>query len=278
MLASLMKIPKRATVEVRDNIHTLIFTCDGCRHEMRSGFHCTECPDYDLCSACYEKNGHQHRMERFSTSHDAPGQRAGTSSIQKELQAASVISPVCSQRGQPNTEQEMITIPQPNGTMVRQEIKIKIDRENKMHVIGLLPRQQLYRYNNGELKIHWDYAALQRAHELHYLQLPAVIIPCRIPSLSDGRDTGHHNKARSPEKNQRHLYRDKSKIQPSERKEHLKKKKVTIQTRQNLPPNQQPQLNENESESKCPHERLNVHSPAPPPSYNTAQWGGMYIL
>ena len=53
--------------------------------------------------------------------------------------------------------------------MVRQEIKIKIDRDNKMHIIGLLPGQQLYRYNNGELKIHWKYTTLQRAHELHYL-------------------------------------------------------------------------------------------------------------
>ena len=102
-------------------------------------------------------------MEKFSSSQDAPGQRAGTSSIQKELQAALVISPVCSQKGPPITDQE------PNGTIVRQEIKIKIDRESKMHVIGLLPGEQLYRYNNGELKIHWDYTALQRAYELHYL-------------------------------------------------------------------------------------------------------------
>ena len=53
--------------------------------------------------------------------------------------------------------------------MVTQEVKIKIDRNNRMHIIGLLPGQQLYRYSDGELKIHWDYAALQRAHELHYL-------------------------------------------------------------------------------------------------------------
>ena len=39
-----------------------------------------------------------------------------------------------------------------------------------MHIIGLLPGQQLYRYSDGELKIHWDYAALQRVHELHHLR------------------------------------------------------------------------------------------------------------
>ena len=54
--------------------------------------------------------------------------------------------------------------------MVKQEVKIKIDRDNRMHIIGLLPGQQLYRYSDGELKIHWDYSALQRAHKLHYLQ------------------------------------------------------------------------------------------------------------
>ena len=152
VLAALMKIPRRATVEVRNNVHTLIFNCDGCGKEMQSGLHCMVCPDYDLCSSCYTRNGHQHPMEKFSTSQDAPGQRAGTSSIQKELQAASVISPVCSQTGQPFIEQ--LDAPQTNGTMVRQEVKIKIDRDNKMHIMGLLPGQQLYRYFNGELKIH----------------------------------------------------------------------------------------------------------------------------
>ena len=131
------------------------------------GLHCTVCHDYDLCSSCYTRNGHQHPMEKFSTSKDAPGQRAGTSSIQKELQAALIISPVCSQTGQPFVEQ--LDDRQTNGTMVKQEVKIKIDRDNKMHIVGLLPRQQLYRYSNGELKIHWEIFALQRAHELHYL-------------------------------------------------------------------------------------------------------------
>ena len=123
--------------------------------------------DFDMCSPCYTRNGHQHRMERFSTSQNAPGQRADTNNIQKELQAASVISPVCSQTGQPFVEQ--LDDPQTNGTLVKQEVKIKIDRHNRMHILGLLPGQELYRYTDGTLKIHWNYEILKRAHELHYL-------------------------------------------------------------------------------------------------------------
>ena len=141
-LAALMKIPRRAHVEIRKGIHTLIFHCDGCQKEMFEGMHCTSCQDFDLCSACYRRNGHQHRMERFSASQNAPGQRADSNHIQRELQAASVISPVCSQTGQPFIEQ--LEDKQPKGTMVRQEVKITIDRQNRMHILGLSPGQELY--------------------------------------------------------------------------------------------------------------------------------------
>ena len=129
---------------------------------MLEGMHCTSCEDFDLCSACYRRNGHQHSMERFSASQDAPGQRADSNHIQRELQAASVISPVCSQTGQPFIEQ--LEDKQPKGTMVRQEVKITIDRQNRMHIMGLLPGQELYRYTDGTLKIHWNYNILKKAH------------------------------------------------------------------------------------------------------------------
>ena len=93
-------------------------------------------------------------MEKFSTSENAPGQRAGGSSIKKELEAASVISPIGGENGKQNSQHEMMTIPQQNGTMKKQEIQIKIDKENKMSVLGLLPGQRLYRYGDGQLKIH----------------------------------------------------------------------------------------------------------------------------
>ena len=38
-----------------------------------------------------------------------------------------------------------------------------------MHIMGLLQEQELYRYTDGTLKIHWNYNILKKAHEYHYL-------------------------------------------------------------------------------------------------------------
>ena len=52
---------------------------------------------------------------------------------------------------------------------MRQQGKITIDRHNRMQITGILPGQELYKYRDGSLKIHWNYEALRRAHEAHYL-------------------------------------------------------------------------------------------------------------
>ena len=87
--------------------------------------------------------------------------------IQRELQAASVVSPVLSQTGEPFIEQLNNT--EMKGTTVRQQVKITIDRQNRMQISGLLPGQELYKYKDGSLKIHWNYQILKKAHEYHYL-------------------------------------------------------------------------------------------------------------
>ena len=51
-----------------DDIHQGI-ECDGCEmnpiHGLR--YHCLDCPDYDLCEGCYNKEVHsQHKMKRKS--------------------------------------------------------------------------------------------------------------------------------------------------------------------------------------------------------------------
>ena len=38
-----------------------------------------------------------------------------------------------------------------------------------MQITGILPGQELYKYKDGSLKIHWNYQVLKRAHEFHYL-------------------------------------------------------------------------------------------------------------
>ena len=163
-LAALMRVPRRAHVEIRNGAHTLVFHCDACHMEMFAGMHCPECTDFDLCNTCYRKNGHQHTMERFSASQNAPGQNVESNPIRKEVQAASIVSPVLSQTGEPFIEQLSTS-----GTTVRQQVKITIDRQNRMQITGLLPGQELYKYKDGSLKIHWNYQVLKRAHEFHYL-------------------------------------------------------------------------------------------------------------
>ena len=163
-IAALMRVPRRAHVEIRNGMHTLLFHCDGCSNEMLQGMHCPECTDFDLCTSCYKKNGHRHRMEWFSSSQNTPGQNVHANPIRKELQAASVVSPVLSHTGEPFIEQLSTS-----GTTVRQQVKITIDRHNRMQITGILPGQELYKYRDGSLKIHWNYEALRRAHEEHYL-------------------------------------------------------------------------------------------------------------
>ena len=136
-LAALMRVPRRAHVEIRNGAHTLVFHCDGCHMEMLEGMHCPECAAFDLCNACYKKNGHQHTMERLSASQNAPGQNAESNPIRKELQAASIVSPVLSQTGEPFIEQLNNT--EMRGTTVRQQVKITIDRQNRMQITGFCP-------------------------------------------------------------------------------------------------------------------------------------------
>ena len=93
-----------------------------------------------------------------------PGQNVESNPIRKEVQAASIVSPVLSQTGEPFIEQLSTS-----GTTVRQQVKITIDRQNRMQITGLLPGQELYKYKDGSLKIHWNYQVLKRAHEFHYL-------------------------------------------------------------------------------------------------------------
>lgn len=43
-----------------------VYTCNKCkRHVVETRYHCTECEDFDLCSSCYQKEGHPHRMEKL---------------------------------------------------------------------------------------------------------------------------------------------------------------------------------------------------------------------
>lgn len=61
-----------------------VYTCNKCkRHVLDTRYHCTECDDFDLCAACYQKEGHPHRMDKvgdlFGTGGADPSAVANTS-------------------------------------------------------------------------------------------------------------------------------------------------------------------------------------------------------
>ncbi len=44
-----------------------VYTCNKCKCQMETRYHCTVCEDFDLCIQCYEvKGGHEHKMEKLA--------------------------------------------------------------------------------------------------------------------------------------------------------------------------------------------------------------------
>ncbi len=43
-----------------------VYTCNTCkRHLVETRYHCTQCDDFDLCVACYQRDGHHHNMDKL---------------------------------------------------------------------------------------------------------------------------------------------------------------------------------------------------------------------
>lgn len=43
-----------------------VYTCNTCkRHLVETRYHCTICDDFDLCVACYQRDGHTHPMDKL---------------------------------------------------------------------------------------------------------------------------------------------------------------------------------------------------------------------
>lgn len=42
-----------------------VYTCNNCKSQVETRYHCTVCDDFDLCVPCYEKDGHVHKMEKL---------------------------------------------------------------------------------------------------------------------------------------------------------------------------------------------------------------------
>lgn len=56
-----------------------VTTCNVCNHDIETGqgWRCEECPDFDVCDACYQKDGgasHQHKLTHRPSSADRNAQ------------------------------------------------------------------------------------------------------------------------------------------------------------------------------------------------------------
>ncbi|XP_043224661.1 histone lysine acetyltransferase CREBBP-like [Amphibalanus amphitrite] len=47
------------------NQETVVYTCNTCKNNIDTRYHCTVCDDFDLCATCYEKERHPHKMEKL---------------------------------------------------------------------------------------------------------------------------------------------------------------------------------------------------------------------
>ncbi len=50
-----------------------MYTCNTCQKSVETRYHCTVCDDFDLCVACYQKDGHPHKMEKLGFDLDGGG-------------------------------------------------------------------------------------------------------------------------------------------------------------------------------------------------------------
>lgn len=48
------------------NNERFLYSCNSCKRSLvETRYHCSHCDDFDLCVQCYEKDGHQHRMDKI---------------------------------------------------------------------------------------------------------------------------------------------------------------------------------------------------------------------
>ncbi|GIX96282.1 histone lysine acetyltransferase CREBBP [Caerostris extrusa] len=42
-----------------------VYTCNNCKTNVETRYHCTVCDDFDLCVKCFNKDGHHHKMQKL---------------------------------------------------------------------------------------------------------------------------------------------------------------------------------------------------------------------
>lgn len=67
---SSLRRAKYSTMSMLYELHNqgqdkFVYTCNSCKAQVETRYHCTFCEDFDLCIQCYEKEGHPHKMEKL---------------------------------------------------------------------------------------------------------------------------------------------------------------------------------------------------------------------
>ena len=61
-----------------------VYTCNNCSSSMETRYHCQKCEDFDLCTKCYESEGHVHEMEKFTDNLQDGGGNGGHTEMHSE--------------------------------------------------------------------------------------------------------------------------------------------------------------------------------------------------
>merc|ERR1719420_921139 len=67
-----------------------VYNCNTCAKSVETRYHCTVCEDFDLCVACYQNDGHPHKMEKLGFDLDGGGGEAVPTSNPQEARKLSI--------------------------------------------------------------------------------------------------------------------------------------------------------------------------------------------
>ena len=67
-----------------------VYNCNTCSKSVETRYHCTVCEDFDLCVACYQKDGHPHKMEKLGFDLGDPGGDTPATSNPQEARKLSI--------------------------------------------------------------------------------------------------------------------------------------------------------------------------------------------
>ncbi|EDV20569.1 uncharacterized protein TRIADDRAFT_60973 [Trichoplax adhaerens] len=67
---SSLRRAKYSTIAMLVELHNqgqdrFVYTCNNCSNHVETRYHCSICDDFDLCLSCYDKFGHEHKMEKL---------------------------------------------------------------------------------------------------------------------------------------------------------------------------------------------------------------------